>query len=364
MEANKHLSDKINFTSPSFKKQNTSEIKIQNKTFDENIKLSFETQKIKIELIKKLDCTWREVFEIELNLSQPYTPGDSIGLILPNNIELVNDFLAYCNFKNENVFIVKKRRFSFEGSLFNFFYKYFDFKALPKKAFFYFLSKEANNPYLEYLASSEGEKDYFELLKSNKNLLEILQTYNIKPSLELLIEYGELIKPRYFSLINKESNKFKIVAGLMKNGHFSDFVLRLHKNFQEVSLDFLIKENRLLRLKSESKILCIAAGTGITPFISFSHVNKSIWLIYGCRNNEDDLSVLGEFEKKDVALSSQNKRIFNIFQDKLEEIKYYLINYEIYICASISLQRDIKEFFKNNICEDFFKYKIYYDDWS
>ncbi|RVD92419.1 NADPH cytochrome p450 reductase [Tubulinosema ratisbonensis] len=352
------------FISPNFNKQNTTEIKFLLNEPKENMNLSFKTEKTSITLIKKLSCTWRDVFEIKLDQSKEFIPGDSIGLIVPNNLQLVDDFFKYCNFKNQPIFIKKNRRFVYEGNLFNFFYKYFDFKAMPKKAFLYFLSKETNNFDLEFLSSKEGEKEYFNILENKMNLLEIFKKYKIKPSLEILIEYGEIIKPRYFSLINKECDNFTIIAGLMKDGHFSNFIVSLHEKYENISFDFLVKENRLLRLKSKEKVLCISAGTGITPFLSFANVNKHIWLIYGCRNKEDDLSILGKFAKKDVAFSSLQKRIFDILEEKIDEVKYYLTNYEVYICASLQLQKKITDFLKKNISENLNEFKIYFDDWS
>ncbi|KCZ76762.1 hypothetical protein H311_02235 [Anncaliia algerae PRA109] len=352
------------YTIPSFKRQNTSEIIVEEQEVQELMNLSYETNEIKIDSIDQLDCTWRKVLKIKFSKSLTYVPGDSLGIITPNSKEFVLQFMEFCGFTNKFVKIKKKRRFNYEGSLFNFFYKYFDFRVLPKKAFFYFLSKECNNPLLEYLSSNEGEDDYFNILRNNMNLYDLLTYFDVKPSLDLVIEYSELIKPRYFSLINPSGKSSEIIVGLIENGHSSDFFYKAKEKFDDYVFPFLIKENRLLRLQSDKPILCIATGTGVTPFISFSNENKYIWLVYGCRNKEDDISIYGNFLEKDIAYSSKNIRISNILEEKKEKVKEYILNYQVYICASTTVQKSIYEYLKNNFGDHLLRNKVFFDDWS
>ncbi|KAG0436813.1 hypothetical protein DMUE_4039 [Dictyocoela muelleri] len=291
--------------------------------------------------IKKLNTSWRQTFYISFDKKINFNPGDSIGLITSSHKSLVDEFFDFMKIKDTYVRIkitkdIKTREkilkieyldypvenqfkkfYNFNNSinesdikyegLLSFYFSYFDFYCLPKKKFLRLL-----NPDLKI--SSE---EYFNLI--DKSLIEIMEIYG-KTSIENVIQFGEFVKPRYFSLVseneiicgiyqrkvenknekdeikNDEIKNDKIKDNKIKNdkikfykkyGHFSTLLLDSKNKIENIL--YFLKENKLIPFKDKNMLL-IATGTGITPFISFlKRATHKIILIYGFRNEKDNI---------------------------------------------------------------------------
>jgi sulfite reductase alpha subunit-like flavoprotein len=321
-------------------------------------------EEVNIRSIKRLHCTWREVYRIKFDRIVDYIPGDSMELLCPNRPEHVEELFGVLNLKDGNYRIIKSGRggFTYEGSLKDFFKYKLDILSIPKKSLLYDLSQTCTDDLLkrklEYLCSKEGVGDYFGIHKRWNNLLDIIYTFNCKPTFEMLIEHCGIIRPRCFSLINRRNEEMEILCGIMKNeeenaryGHCSGFFKFYNPKLKD-KLSMCIRENRLLRMKESERSLLIATGVGIAPFISFINNSKpeqEMWMIYGHRHSEDDLSsdIKGHVKLSKVE-SGKGKRITDYIEENTEEIRQYIQGGScyVYICGSPNMQKDVIDIFK------------------
>lgn len=329
---------------------------------------NLEYKKITEINIEKLKCTWREVYKIDFGCKFDITPGDSIGLLCPNSDENTQKLLNIFNINKNTAIIYEKKGhdpFYYKGTINDFFKYFFDIKIIPKKNFLYFLAQNCSKKNeLLYLCTKEGSADYFKLHSKWITLLEIIEYFGCRPDLEQFLQHASNNKPRHYSFTNKVGENASILVGILekenKMGHCSEFISKYEKAFFYVTT----KPNKLIKPLQTAKMLLIATGLGIAPFLSFvKSLQNDFWLIYGCRNIEDDLSE-GIDVRKDVCYSSENQRITNFIENNNQKIYDYVQNdCYVYICGSMHVQNDVNKMLKLHFPFLYEQNRVFCDNW-
>ncbi|ADM12301.1 sulfite reductase subunit alpha [Encephalitozoon intestinalis ATCC 50506] len=337
--------------------------------------------KARIVETERLETSWREVYRIKFDKKFDFKPGDSIGILCPNNDALVDEIMKILCLKDFSCQMSRtgKNSFNYTGRIRDFFKYYFDFGGLPRKSLLINLARsctEENQKYIEYLCSREGIADYLGIGKRWNNILDIIRTFKCKPTLEEIIGECEIVKPRYFSLINEIGKESEILIGItnkifnefVRYGHVSDFIIQSEAE----EIEACLRTNLLFRMDyNRRRILAICTGTGIAPFLSFvanlqSH--QSIWIIYGFRNDEDDISKLmksGEKIKISRVKSSDGHYVTDYLVEKIDEIKEYIDEEcAVYACGKMEMQRKVFEIFKNEHPEIVESKRLIFDQWG
>ncbi|OAG33172.1 hypothetical protein NEIG_01597 [Nematocida sp. ERTm5] len=281
-----------------------------------------ETYKLNTtEIYRGRQCVIRGTVD---GLKMKYTPGDSLLMWAPNSDEIVEVLMGLFNIKEDKCVQFRRIRcrdssliFSFSGRISGYFKYFLDITSIPSKLALFRLSQyaEKNKDQLEYLSSKEGSGDYFALGRNWNTLIDILLQFRVKIPFEALLEVSKEIKPRAFSFINGEDDDCEFVAGILtdtespvRNGHFSDFLLRntgnkaetmgtslIQKKFMDCIYRVKHKENNLFKLRSSSTVcLLFGIGTGVAPFISFirnCRKDCQFTLFYGCKSSEENILV-------------------------------------------------------------------------
>ncbi|KAH9410743.1 putative FAD binding domain-containing protein [Ordospora pajunii] len=347
-----------------------------------------EYHKTCITEVSKLGSRWRNVYRVKLEKQFDYVPGDSIGIICPNSDALVCGIMEMLEIDD---FVCKITRggneaFSYVGSVREFFKYHFDFSGHPRRSFMLRLSAgcdtEEKKRHVEYLCSNEGTDDYLRMSSQWNNVIDFLKTFRIKPGLSELIGECGLVKPRYFSLINRNGCNSEILVGItskqfdsfVRYGHVSDYLLSLNGVGEvEVSL----RKNLLFRLSPETKkIIAICTGTGVAPFLSFVknlEPHQSIWIVYGFRDEEDniykEIASYDEFAcnnrvKISKAMSSKGIYVTDYLNANMNSVKEYVDSEcTIYVCGRMDMQRMVFEIFKSEIPEAIESKRLVFDQW-
>ncbi|CAG8600617.1 7584_t:CDS:2 [Funneliformis caledonium] len=278
-----------------------------------------------------------------------FVPGDSIGIIAPNNKKLVLEILKTLeigeNEANQEISIE-----SLEGtvlpshlrnaqttSIMELFRYGVDLTSLPRKALLRLMAEyttdEEERKTLLFLCSKQGADQFNRLRHQIPTLLDLLVTFpSCKPPVERLFDVLPSHQPRYYSianspLVNRDSFHiaFNIVDyktpdpyGVRKFGvctpwldNLSGHVNEWNKRFPlttKVDIPIFMKQNTYgFAVPSDISrpMIMIGPGTGVAPFIGFiqhreqqiiaerrsDNIEKSLgemWLFYGCRDIEKD----------------------------------------------------------------------------
>lgn len=335
--------------------------------------------KSSITMVRRLPTTWKETYVVHLDSEFDYYPCDSVGIYAPNSDELVEKVFRLCGFEDRCVRLERAGQdpFSFEGKLSYFVKHKLDISSLPKKALLGSLAKTAKkHRQLEYLCSREGTRDYLSLGVNWNTLVDIIEEFESRPSLEDLLVNCELIRPRYYTLLNKEAEVLvgivsKTVDGQVLFGHVSRFIRDLCCLCPpKVPVEICFRKNKLFDRIPQKNLICFCTGTGIAPYIAFYRAldelhgldgQKTIELVYGFRNEEDDiLRYFGVGGRTTKIMSSENKYIHNY----ISIIEKYRDDCGVFICGNIGMQRNvfmkIKEAYPN-LVED---KRIFFDNWQ
>lgn len=314
----------------------------------------------RIRAVERRPCTWRTVYSVILDEVPDFVPGDSVGLLVPNEAELVDGLFAQCGLEDTPVSIDRDGRhgFSYTGSLRDFFLNHFDFRTLPKKAFLRALARTSpRRAELERLCTREAAGDYFAIAAAGTTVLDVMRIFGCRPGLDVLVEHGELIRPRFFSLTNRRGDRAAILVGVLDRGHVSSFVARCTPG---ASVRWYVRPNRLMRMTAAPHLLCICTGTGIAPFLSFMRnraPGQRVLVLYGCRNVEDDLSegVPGVFR----VLSSAGRYVTDILREDTGDVGLFLRESDVFVCGSRVVQRSVLGILRTSSAAG----RLFFDDW-
>ncbi|KAJ3048638.1 hypothetical protein HK097_010367, partial [Rhizophlyctis rosea] len=284
----------------------------------------------------------KRVIEITLDLSGlgwEYVPGDAFGINCPNPDKLVLAVLEMLALDPVQTFKMEPKQaggssgLPFELNKPCTYYevlKYFlDLHSLPRKSFFRVLAEYASDlaerRTLLFLSSTQGATTYRNLRLQQPTLLDILHTFpSCKPPFARLLETIPRLQPRYYSVASCRATSpssvsfaFNIVEyhteppfnkptrGLCSTwldeltGRASEQGKTINFTndsripiFPKPPVDFRLPES------SETPLIMIAAGTGLTPFMGFlkqreadSKAGKRLgdaWLFHGRRFKGED----------------------------------------------------------------------------
>lgn len=310
-----------------------------------------ERFELEIEDVRKLDCTWRDVFVITFtNKLDSFNPCDSLGLIAENSIKNIKTFCTQFDLEYSEEICDKLKEL--------------DLNMFPRKAF------------LQSIEHLVKKKDMLEKILKTDFYLQCVNTFGFtdikqlldieKLDIELFIKYADKIKPRQYTLINKVQEKAQILVGIIKKnnklGHISDLLVT--NELKNVKLFGYVKTNKNLQKlqHTDIKLNCFCTGIGLATFLSFyNNTNNKIRLIFGFRNECDNLLKYFEVQPDEVILceSSKNKRVTN----EITTIKG-IKNENVFVCGNFNMQKEIFELFINQNKEIIDNKQFYYDSWE
>ncbi|KAI8815734.1 uncharacterized protein EV422DRAFT_502141 [Fimicolochytrium jonesii] len=264
----------------------------------------------------------KRVIELKLNikgLKWSYEPGDAFGILCPNPDTIVNPLLTRLNLTPSSICDIQPKDASAgaaqglpftttqKPTTYEVFRYFLDLHAFPKKALLRMLAEHTSDQTekrtLYFLAAKEGAAEYRNLRTQQPTLLDILHTFpTCSPPLAHLIENLPNLQPRYYSVSSSPLNDtmsdavtigFNIVeyttdrpfnkpmAGICSTwldsltGHVSPGNRDWAELTSEVHVPIFPKPQPAsahpFKLPSDPQtpIVMIAAGTGLTPFMSF-----------------------------------------------------------------------------------------------
>jgi len=219
-----------------------------------------------------------ETHHLELSTQYvDYLPGDSIGVVPENSLELVNMIMSKVGIPNEKIIHHKGN----------------DYTVLE------LLTKKLNIVYLhERVVKKYAEIAKYEIPETKMDLLSLLSLYPLKDTNQF-IEILQILStqaPRIYTISSSpaahdgeihltiEKDTFTINQQL-KIGLCSEYV---NSFLIGDSFDFFIQKNKRFRLPAENKdVLMIGPGTGIAAFRSFlserdaTGASGKNWLFFG-----------------------------------------------------------------------------------
>lgn len=266
----------------------------------------------------------------------------------------------------------------------DFFTKHIDLTYFPKKACLFQLAEwcedEGERKDLLYLASRAGSPHYLRIAGERTTILDFLNTFpSCNPPLEILLRHLPLLHPRFYSISNTKLDgsgsveilfntiEYETPEGHPRKGLCSSWIERAIKDSLPLSL--VPRPNSTVfrpPTLSDTPLLMICAGTGISPFIGFIRhwkalgVHTDSWLLYGFRNMQHDYLFRQELEealsdkflgKMSLAISRQpDLGLPQYVQHALYEQKDLVISkladprLKIYICGDeLSMVKEVNE---------------------
>jgi methionine synthase reductase len=253
------------------------------------------------------DSTDRVVVEMEFDIADAgwsYAPGDSVGVVCPNDDDLVDRMLACLGIDGSRwVKIVGEsvpQHLERDGTVRDIVAECLDLESIPKKALVRTLadycSDEAQRDQL-YLMSSIRGKDMFrdKVEREAANVVELLEAYpSCKPPIEALMAILPALSPRYYSIASSpfvQPSRVKIafslvnwttVSGKRKRGLCTHWLLNLCKLIGPdtdimdedkppcfVPLSHSPAKDFKLPEDPSTPIIMVGPGTGVAPFVGF-----------------------------------------------------------------------------------------------
>lgn len=220
----------------------------------------------------------KETYHIEIEADDvSYLPGDSIGIVPENKMEIVNEIISVTGTDETTNLDYKDELLSV-------------YELLHKKLNITYLPERVVKQY----ASIVGQ----DVAIQRMDLLDLLKIYPVKDAEQFteVVKILEPTAPRLYSIasspeahsgeihITVAKNSFK-VNGKTGYGLASDFLAAFDR---ESELQFYIHPNNRFRLPEENKnVIMIGPGTGIAPFRSFiaerdaTGASGKNWLFFG-----------------------------------------------------------------------------------
>ncbi|KAI5169206.1 hypothetical protein PAEPH01_0528 [Pancytospora epiphaga] len=341
--------------------------------------------------IEKLPCKWRNVYRVKLQRNGEFTPGDTVGLIVPNSDALVDRLMSLCGIRDAFCRICRTGRSSFvyEGRIRDFFKYKCDLKGIPRRIYLLNLAKSSPlRKHIEYICSPEGANDYINLGVNWHSIVDIIEYFKCKVECEDLIRNCEIIKPRHYTLINSKGDDYEILLGeitrregaAIKYGHVSEFintrynetvkcnrnigVAKAEENYSLAFIETTFRKNILIGNIDTDCLICICTGTGIALFLALyreRRANQRIILIYGYRDDEDDISKLYDLDCQIIKAKSSDGNRVTQYCKTVEPYKNYC---RIVICGCTGMQRTVFLELRRLYPEIVQEKRIHLDNWQ
>jgi len=248
-----------------------------------------------------------------------------------------------------------------------------------------FCSNEDNKNKLLFLASNEGKAEFeIQIASRMKGLLDVIEEFDVKITLDQLIQFSTLIPPRLYTIASSSKKHpdsvhlcVSITAddlpdGKKKVGITSDLLTRRYKDgvqgksFGKIRIN--IRDSTFsLPLDGSLPVIMVGPGAGVAPFKGFvdekAHLVTAgienpygdLTLYFGCRGHEWDYLYKEEFNAhhaagllKDLHCAFSRDQENKIYvqdlilrnKDKMCEILFEL-NGIFYICGSTAMGKAV-----------------------
>ena len=294
----------------------------------------------------------KQTHHIEISCEDVYyKPGDSLGIVPHNPVELVEAIISLTGVDTERTFVHRNETCSVHELL----HKKLNIAYLPERVV------------AKYAAQMKEE-----IPSGKTGLLDLLTRYPVKdPALfETFLQQLEPITPRLYSIsssletvdgevhLTVARDKFSVEEEL-KYGLCSDHLCGLKPG---AVIEFYIHHNEQFRLPDDDRdMIMIGPGTGIAPFRAFLSERESAsaggrnWLFFGDQHFTTDFLYQTELQQwmdggvlhsLDVAFSrDQSEKIY--VQDKIRqragEFFQWLDNgATLYVCGAKKMSEDVE----------------------
>ncbi len=281
-----------------------------------------------------------------------YKPGDSLGIVPHNPVEIVEAIISYTGINAERTFVHRNETCS-------------AFELLHKKLNIVYLPERVVAKYAAQV------KEDIPSIKTG--LLDLIRQYPVKDPahFETFLQQLEPITPRLYSIsssleavdgevhLTVARDKFSVEEEL-KYGLCSDHLCGLKAGSD---IDFYIHHNDQFRLPEDDKdVIMIGPGTGIAPFRAFLSERESAgasgrnWLFFGDQHFTTDFLYQTELQQwieggvlnsLDVAFSrDQEEKIYvqdKITQRAAEFFQWLESGATLYICGAKKMSEDVEK---------------------
>jgi sulfite reductase (NADPH) flavoprotein alpha-component len=294
----------------------------------------------------------KQTHHIEISCEDVYyKPGDSLGIVPHNPLELVEAILSLTGIDLERTFVHRNETCSVHELL----HKKLNIAYLPERVV------------AKYAAQMNEE-----IPSLKTGLLDLITRYPVKDPVlfETFLQQLEPITPRLYSIsssletvdgevhLTVARDKFSVEEEL-KYGLCSDHLCGLKPG---AVIEFYIHHNELFRLPDDDRdMIMIGPGTGIAPFRAFLSERESAgaggrnWLFFGDQHFTTDFLYQTELQQwmeggllhsLDVAFSrDQSEKVY--VQDKIRqragEFFQWLDNgATLYVCGAKRMSEDVE----------------------
>lgn len=314
----------------------------------------------------------KRVVHLELDISGSglsYSPGDSVGVLVPNNAVLVDALLSRLKVDPAAVFSVQPRQGSagaahggtdkllphlrWPCTVRHAFLHGVDLNSPPRKSLLRLLaehcSEAGDRKALLVLCGREGKGAYAKLVEGQPNLLQLLHRYpSCCPPLDALLDLLPALAPRMYSIttapqaypdqvhvaftvvdVQTEWGRKKGVATTFLESAVKPLLQQQGEQTGTMLAVFHRGGGAFHPPQDVSKPwIMIGPGTGVAPFRGFLQSRRAVikagtapsapaWLFFGCRRSDEDYLYKEELEefvsdgtltKLEVAFSREQER--------------------------------------------------------
>ena len=305
----------------------------------------------------------KETYHIELLAEDTdYLPGDSIGVVPENPLELVNNIIKQTGISKDSLIKFKELEYTV-------------FDLLHKKLNLVYLHERVVKKYANIVQQ--------EIPEMKMDLLNLLELYplNDAAQFEEVLQVLPAQSPRIYTVASSpsahggevhltvEKDEF-ILNGKKNTGLCSEYLSQLQT---DSTLDFFVQKNKRFRLPAADKdVIMIGPGTGIAAFRSFlserdaTGANGKNWLFFGedhfvsdflYQTEIQDWFQTGVLNKVSLAFS-KDKGEEKFVQDKIKAEGKELFAWihsgaYVYVCGqkapmSVEVERELLEVFETH----------------
>jgi sulfite reductase (NADPH) flavoprotein alpha-component len=305
----------------------------------------------------------KETYHIELLAEDTdYLPGDSIGVVPENSLELVNSIITKTGISKDALIKFKESEYSV-------------FDLLHKKLNLVYLHERVVKKYAAIIQQ--------EIPEMKMDLLNLLELYPVNDAaqFEEVLQALPAQSPRIYTVASSpsahggevhltvEKDEF-ISDGKKKTGLCSEYLSQLQT---DSTLDFFVQKNKRFRLPAADKdVIMIGPGTGIAAFRSFlserdaTGANGKNWLFFGedhfvsdflYQTEIQDWFQTGVLNKVSLAFS-KDKTAEKFVQDKIKTEGKELFAWidsgaYVYVCGqkapmSVEVERELLAVFETH----------------